>query len=115
MYQFKNEATSYLNVKLVSDLDYEEIKALGRKKIGSGEVHEYLRYVLDADIEGKIKEVWDECEDNSEKVDLSSFFQKISRMGVHFTEAIVIEIPVLQKRINLLKQVVTNLPKSVIS
>ena len=49
----------YLNTKLVSDIDYERIKGLTRKKMSMLECSEYFRYVLDADIETKLKEVWE--------------------------------------------------------
>ena len=70
---------------MVDEIDYERIKDLSKKKISAYQAAEYIKYTLAEEIEEKIQEVWQELEDGEYKVDMATFFKKISKMGVHFT------------------------------
>ena len=73
------------------------------KKISAAYAGEYMRCKLAGEVWEKMKEVWQELQDERSCVQVRSFVRRFCRLGVHYTEAPAIEIAKIKRTINLKK------------
>lgn len=59
--------------------------------------------MLPADACDKMREIWDEIEDDQCEVTLKNFVKRFNKLGIKFTEAVAFHIPIIKKNVILKK------------
>jgi hypothetical protein len=65
-------------------IDFEEVRRLSTKKISEAQWGEHIRCSLRGDVVDKLKELFDEMEEEDYKVRTREFVQRINKLGLRY-------------------------------
>lgn len=81
----------------------KEIKRLACKKISEAYWGEYIKCTIKEEVLERIKEIFDGLQDVDARVETKELIYKINKLGVKYSEATAVEVPILKRKINLKK------------
>lgn len=81
----------------------QEIKRLAAKRISEAYWGEYIKCTLKDEVVERIKEIFDELQNVEARVETKELIYKINKLGVKYSEATAVEVPILKRKVNLKK------------